>query len=133
MRPQKPFKANTLKFHGISIHITRKKKDKEEKKGNKQNWEKMKNSSPKKLSANCWPTVGQQLADSRPTVGRQSDDSQTTVRRQSANCWPIVGMKLSHLSPPYCFGFFRDQSPRNLSERALRNDAAIYCRAYPVH
>ena len=22
-------------------------------------------------------------------------------------------MKLSHLSPPYCFGFFRDQSPRN--------------------
>ena len=23
-------------------------------------------------------------------------------------------MKLSHLSPPYCLGFFRDQSPRNL-------------------
>ena len=44
------------------------------------NSEKMKNSSPKKQSAN-----------SRPTVGRQSTDSRTTVDRQSANCWPTVG------------------------------------------
>ena len=28
-------------------------------------------------------------------------------------------MKLSHLSPPYCFGFFRDQSPRNLLKEPL--------------
>ena len=29
-------------------------------------------------------------------------------------------MKLSRLSPPYCFGFFRDQSPRNLLFRFFR-------------
>ena len=68
--------------------------------------EKMKNSSPKKLSADCWPTVGRQSADSRPTVGRQSTDSRPTVGRlsadcrlppstkifcrQSADCWPFV-------------------------------------------
>ena len=45
--------------------------------------EKMKNSSPKKLSADCWPTVG-----------RQSTDSRTTVDRQSANCWPTVVYRL---------------------------------------
>ena len=53
--------------------------------------EKMKNSSPKKLSADCWPTVGRQSANSRTTVDRQSDDSRPTVGRQSANCWPTVG------------------------------------------
>ena len=69
--------------------------------------EKMKNSSPKKLSADCWPTVGRQLDDSRTTVGRQSDDSRPTVGQlltdcrlppftqifcqQSADCWPFVG------------------------------------------
>ena len=56
--------------------------------------EKMKNSSPKKLSADCWPTVGRQSADSRPTIGRQLDDSRTTVGRQSANCWPTVVYRL---------------------------------------
>ena len=29
-------------------------------------------------------------------------------------------MKLSRLSPPYCFGFFGDQSPRNLLFRFFR-------------
>ena len=98
MRPQKPFKANTLKFHGISIHIRRKKKDKEEKKETNKIGKKWRTAPPK----NCRPTVGQQSADSRPTVGRQLADSGLTVGRQladcrptvvrlSANCWPIVG------------------------------------------
>ena len=49
--------------------------------------EKVKNSSPKKLSADSRPTV----ADCWPTVGRQSAHSRPTVGPQSANCWPIVG------------------------------------------
>ena len=74
----------------------------------------MKNSSPKKLSANsrptngqqsadCWqkifvkavndsrPTVGRLSANSWPTVGRQSDDSRPTVGQLSAHCRPTVG------------------------------------------
>ena len=54
-------------------------------------WEKMKNSSPKKLSADCWPTVDRQSANSWPTVGRQSTDSRPTVGRLLADCWPTVG------------------------------------------
>ena len=53
--------------------------------------EKVKNSSLKKLSADCWPTVGRQLANSRTTVSQQLANSRTTVDRESANCWPIVG------------------------------------------
>ena len=53
--------------------------------------EKMKNSSPKKLSADCWPIVDQQLANSRTTVGQQSDNSRTTVGRQSADSRTTVG------------------------------------------
>ena len=68
--------------------------------------EKVKNSSPKKLSANCWSTVSQLLADSRPTVGRLSADCrlppftkigkseeqlpQKTVGRLLVNSWPTV-------------------------------------------
>ena len=57
--------------------------------------EKMKNSSPKKLSADCWPTVGRQSANSRPTVGRQSTDSRPTVGRLLAVCRPTVGRLLA--------------------------------------
>ena len=76
-------------------------------KPNEGSWEKVKNSSPKKLLANSRPTVGQQLADSWTTVGRQSTDSRPTVSQlladcrptvvyrlfcqQSADCWPFVG------------------------------------------
>ena len=52
--------------------------------------EKVKNSSPKKLSAYCWLTVGRQSANSWPTVGRQLDDSRPTVGQLLANCWPTV-------------------------------------------
>ena len=68
--------------------------------------EKVKNSSPKKLLANCWSTVGQLLADSQPTVGRllftafyenwkkwrtaPPKNCRPTVGQQSANCWPTV-------------------------------------------
>ena len=91
--------------------------------------EKVKNSSPEKLSADCWPTVVYHL------LRKSSASSRLTVGRMSVICWPSVGWeplsntrkasarreehcistrkKLSHLSPPYCFGFFKDQSPRN--------------------
>ena len=101
----------------------------------------MKNSSPKKLSADSQPTVGRQSANCWPIVGQLSADCRLPLlRKSSASSRPTVGqvsvenpcripempqlagkniayrreMKLSHLSPPYCFGFFRDQSPRNL-------------------
>ena len=73
--------------------------------------EKMKNSSPKKLLADCWPTVGRLLANSQMTVDRQSTDSRPTVvyrllRKSSAgsrptvgslsaDCWPHVGNLLA--------------------------------------
>lgn len=54
--------------------------------------EKVKNSSPK----NCWPTVGQLLADRKPTVGRLSfailcEIFPPTVGRLLADCRPTVG------------------------------------------
>ena len=68
--------------HGITMHIDFS--------------EKMKNSSPKKLSADCWPTVGRQSTDSRPTVvyrllRKSSAGSRPTVGRLSVICWPSVG------------------------------------------
>ena len=85
-------------------------------------------------STDSRPTVG------RLSFTAFSPSSRPTVGRLSAHCWPHVGnllvenpcripekpqlagkniayrreMKLSHLSPPYCFGFFRDQSPPKL-------------------
>ena len=98
--------------------------------------EKVKNSSPKKLSADCRPTVGQQLANSRPTVGRLSADRRPTVGSMSVICWPSFGWeplsktrKASARREEDCIStqketfslesaillrFFRDQSPRNL-------------------
>ena len=94
-------------------------------------------------SANCWLIVGQLSADCRlppsTKICQQSADCWQFVGRLSAACRLFVGqvsvknpcripekpqlagkniayrreMKLSHLSSPYCFGFFRDQSPRN--------------------
>ena len=67
----------------------------------------MKNSSPKKLSADCWSTVGQQSAHCWLIVGQlsadchllpftkifcqQSADCGPFVGRLSADCWPFVG------------------------------------------
>ena len=53
--------------------------------------EKVKNSSPKKLSADCWSTVGQLLADSIPTVGRQ------TFRGALLHFYPFFSAFLFHL------------------------------------
>ena len=50
----------------------------------------MKNSSPKSLSANSRPTLGQQITDMLPTVGRQLADKRLAVDRQSADCWSTV-------------------------------------------
>ena len=49
-----------------------------------------------RLSANSWPTVGQQSDDSRTIVRRQSTDSRPTVvyrllRKSSAGTRPTVG------------------------------------------
>ena len=52
--------------------------------------EKVKNSSPKKLSADCWSTVGQQLADSIPTV-------EQTVRGALLHFYPFFSEFLFHL------------------------------------
>ena len=65
-----------------------------------QQLEKVKNSSPKKLSADCWPTVRRQSTDSRPTVvyrllRKSSAGSRPTVGRLSADCWPHVGNLLA--------------------------------------
>ena len=46
----------------------------------------VKKSSPKNLSAVCWPTVGRLSAVCRPTVGRQVFPK-TSVGRQSADSW----------------------------------------------
>ena len=101
--------------------------------------EKVKNSSPKKLLADCQRTVGQQLADCPPTVGwllancwptvvyhllrKSSANSRPTVGRLSANCptvgsmsvicWPRVGQN----DPIDCVCMLSWQSwpdPRNL-------------------
>ena len=51
--------------------------------------EKVKNSSPQKLSAYCWSTVDQQLADSRlPPFAK-------IFCQQSADSWPFVGRLLA--------------------------------------
>ena len=72
-----------------------------------QKTEKMKNSSPKKLSANswttvgwqspnCWPIVGQLSADCRlPILRKISASSRPTVGRMSVICWPHVGNLLA--------------------------------------
>ena len=99
--------------------------------------EKVKNSSPGKLLAYSRPTVGRLLFTAfyenlLLAVGRLLAVCRPTVGRMSVICWPSVGWEpLSNTrkasarreehcistrkeSPPYCFGFFRDQSPRNL-------------------
>ena len=56
--------------------------------------EKMKNSSPKKLSADCWPTDGQQSDDSQPYddailvqfVVHHATDSNRTIRVECLRC-----------------------------------------------
>ena len=93
--------------------------------------EKVKNSSPKKLSAYCWPTVGRQSADSRPTVGQQLDDSRPTVGQlsadcrlppftkifcqQSADCWPHVGNLLAKCRLRTLVGSFRNHQIKPVS------------------
>ena len=54
---------------------------------------KVKNSSPKSLSANCRPTVGRLSANCRPTVGRLSANCRLTVGTKifTKDCWPTVG------------------------------------------
>ena len=84
----------------------------------------MKNSSPKKQSANCWPTVVyrlfcQQSADCRQFVGQVSVENPCRIPEKPQLAGKNIAyrreMKLSHLSPPYCFGFFKgpisSQSP----------------------
>ena len=119
--------------------------------------EKVKNSSPKKLLANSWPTW--------PTVvycllRKSSANSRPTFGSMSVICWPSVGWeplsntrKASARRKEHCistrnetfslesailFRIFRHQSPRSLlclgflgtkPRRVLRNDAATYCRA----
>ena len=51
--------------------------------------EKVKNSSPKKLSADCWSTVGRQLADCRLLPFTK------IFCQQSADCWQHVGNLLA--------------------------------------
>ena len=63
---------------------------------NTRKWEKVKNSSPKKLSANCRSTVGRQLADCHlPPFAKifcqQSADRWLFVGQLSADCWQHVG------------------------------------------
>ena len=66
--------------------------------------EKVKNSSPKKLSANCWSTVSQLLANSRPTVVyhllRKSEKvKNSSPKKLLANCWSTVGQLLADSIP----------------------------------
>ena len=102
---------------------------------------KVKNSSPKNVSVDCWSTVGQLsftafYENLLPTVGRQTANSRPTVGSMSVICWPSVGWepmsntrKASARREEHCistrnetfslestalFRFFRDQSPRNL-------------------
>ena len=63
-------------------------------------WEKVKNSSPKKLSADNRPTVGQQSANCWPIVGQLSADCRLPpftkiFYQQSADCWPHVSNLLA--------------------------------------
>ena len=55
----------------------------------------VKNNSPNLLSANCWPSVGRQLADRRPTVcvmfeAKVLADCRPAVGRQSVTWWQPV-------------------------------------------
>ena len=54
-----------------------------------QKCEKVKNSSPKKLSADCWPTVGRLSANCRLALFTK------IFCRQSADCWSFVGRLLA--------------------------------------
>ena len=45
-------------------------------------WVKVKKSSPKSLSADCWFSLGWQLADSIPTAHRQLTDSKPTLKKK---------------------------------------------------
>ena len=63
---------------------------------NTRKWEKVKNSSPKKLLANCRSTVGRQLADCHllpfaKNFCQQSADRWLFVGQLSADCWQHVG------------------------------------------
>ena len=96
--------------------------------------EKVKNSSPKNLSVDCWSTVGQLsftafYENLLLTVGRLLAACQWFVGQVSVEnpCWipekpQLAGkniayrreMKLSLFESAILFSFFRDQSPRNL-------------------
>ena len=45
----------------------------------------MKKSSPKSLSADCWFSLGRQLADSIPTAHRKLTDSKPTLQKKHGN------------------------------------------------
>ena len=48
-------------------------------------WVKVKKSSPKSLSADCWFSVGRQLADSIPTAHRKLTDSKPKLQKKHGN------------------------------------------------
>ena len=48
-------------------------------------WVKVKKSSPKSLSADCWFSLGRQLADSIPTAHRKLTDSKPTLQKKHGN------------------------------------------------
>ena len=48
-------------------------------------WVKVKKSSPKSLSADCWFSFGRQLADSIPAAHRQLTDSNPTLKKKHGN------------------------------------------------
>ena len=62
-------------------------------------WVKVKKSSPKSLLADCWFSVGRQLADSIPTAHRQLTDSKPTAHRQLADSIPTAHRKLTDSKP----------------------------------
>ena len=93
-------------------------------------WEKMKNSSPKKLSADChlppltkifcqqsadcWPTVGSMSVICRPSVGWEPlSNSRKASARREENCISTRNGTFS-LESAILFRFFGDQSPWNL-------------------
>ena len=66
--------------------------------------EKVKNSSPKKLSADCWWTVGQLLANWRPTIvyrllQKSEKVKNSSPNKLSADCWSTVGQLLADSIP----------------------------------